>query len=334
MSAFGAGAALFLGIVFLTAGGLKVCVPHPFQHAVYRLLPDRWASRRTVAVVAAPLVGSFELLVGTGLVAAPLFGRALFLLSAVLGAASCLCFVAVVAYAIRVGSSCGCFASFSDGPAGPVELGRSLFLAAVSLAVLAIAPSFKEVNSWRWSIALWAAICLVGLAAWVAVADRIFNSDAVTTGRVGLARLLPAAGGRVRSRLGDEPLPRERSLSPDETSRLTSMASASPAVLAFSEWLGERASEIDWMPPTATATTDFGGGGRAVTTAQFTPTTPTSMHVEVFVPLGAGARGQSNGGAPLVMVVALVDGVTVVADNRGVRTGSDHDRRRLGSRPS
>jgi hypothetical protein len=172
VAAFGAGAALLLGGVLFVAGALKICVPRPFQHAVHRLLPESWKGRRTIATAAAPVVGSLELFVGGGLAAAPWVTRDLFIAAAGAAALLFLGFVAVVGYAIRVGTSCGCFASFSEGQAGPTELARSLFLAALSLAVLAMAPSFTTLDEWRWSIVWWAGVCGAALVAWVVLTDR------------------------------------------------------------------------------------------------------------------------------------------------------------------
>jgi hypothetical protein len=167
---------LLLGVVLFVAGALKVCLPRPFQHAVHRLLPDSWRGRRTIAAAAAPVVGSLEFSVGVGLAAAPWVTPDLFIAAAAAAAVLFLGFVAVVAYAIRVGTSCGCFASFSDGQAGPTELARTLFLAALSLAVLAMAPSFTTLAGWRWSIAGWAGVCGAALVAWVVVTDRVFKA--------------------------------------------------------------------------------------------------------------------------------------------------------------
>jgi hypothetical protein len=96
----------------------------------------------------------------------------------------------------------------------------------------------------------------------------------------------------------------------------------SPAVVGFCGWLGVRATEIDWTSSVARETTDVVRAGRRIVTADITPVCPPSMLVEVFILVGADTVGEA-------VVVAVVDGATVVASSKGVSTAIDLRSQRL-----
>jgi hypothetical protein len=311
------GAALFLGGLLVLAGALKLASPASFRHAVYRLLPEHWRRRRLLAFVSAPLAGTTECIVGASLLGAPWLDHLYFVLSAALSAMLYVAFAGVVAYAMRQGASCGCFASFSDGPAGPAELGRAGLLAAIAMAVAVGSANSSGPISWRWPIAAWALACAAVTVMWVVLSDRVSGRrDGVRPSLARPSAIALQAAGRVTTDLGDTPLPIERSLSPAETRAVVATTLASPSYRALADWLGPRAGAFDWAGAVAEASTLRDTTGEGLTVIELVPRTPEPTRLSVLVGLDGVPAGD-------VLVFGVVDGMSVVASDGTVRPGGE-----------
>jgi hypothetical protein len=283
--------------------------------------------RRAAARAAAPIVGSSEIIIGIGLTSSLWLADAVSDVFSVAAAALFVCFVGVVGFAIRKGASCGCWSSFSDGPAGPVELGRSLLLAALSIALVVATIVSHSWHSWGWAGLAWATLCAAATFGYVVFGGRVFPGSAdlhdrykggasgAQDGLAAAARLVSIVTGRVTSDLGRSPVPIERNLRAEESLRVISAALASPSVKAFCSWMGERASSINWSAAVAQTTTTVEAGRGSLTIADIRPTATTAMAVDVLMPLDGSAAGEA-------VVFARVDGVSVVVSD-GVVTVQD-----------
>jgi hypothetical protein len=279
------GAALLLAALLMVAGTLKLLRPKPFIHAVYRLLPRHLVHRETLARLSARLVAPAEVLIGGGLLVAFLHPAAWW--SVLIDAAAAtlyLGFVGVVRYAIRTGTSCGCFSSFSDGAAGPAELARSVSLAVLAILVLVASPAAGPAS---WGSLLWAAV----------FALAVFAASTVAGRRVPAGWLLL---GRVNSRLANIDLPTPP-LTGRGRSEAIAAARSAASVRVFEDWLGERASAIDWRRCEVRATSATPPGGRRVPCLLVSPRAK-AMKVTVSLP---------DAGAEQAVVIAVVDGKPV-----------------------
>ncbi len=309
MSAFMEGGTLLLAALLLGAGAMKLVRPRPFSHALYRLLPVGLAHRPALATAAAPAVGIAELLVGVGLLGST-WWKAEWSSAAAAGAFLYAAFVGVILVAFRKGSACGCWSSFSDGPAGGAELGRALALAMVAAGVLAAGLLDGPPRSWRWLSPAWALTLAVAVAAVAAIGWRLLPACAGSASRLpfatragGFAAMLL---GRVTSRNGNVSLLTAPPLPDTERLRIVSAARSCPSVLAFKDWLGERAGDIDWDGMTARPTTVRLPGHGLVSCVLLTAHSTQPLHLTVSVPL-------LNGQPSDAVVMARVDGTPVAA---------------------
>jgi hypothetical protein len=297
VAGFAGGAALLLAGLLLVAGGLKLLRPKAFAHAVYRLLPKHLARREVGARAAAPVVGGVEVLVGAGLLATAAHPSAVVVACA---AALYLGFVAVVAFAIRTGKSCGCFGSFSDRTAGGAELGRSVALAVLAVALFVRVLTTAEVSWWQQSAVPW----LLGLTGGVALVTAL-------SGRVRPSAWLLL--GRVESRLSEVELPREPTMDARERAALVLAVRSSQSVRAFEEWLGARAADLDWRRSHVRTSAATPPGGPRVPCMLVTPRSRVPLTVTVSVP---------KANAALAVVIAVVDGRPVSVIGGRVMDGS------------
>jgi hypothetical protein len=263
---------------------------------VYRLLPRHLPWRENLARAAAPVIGGVEVLVGAGLLATAAHPSAV-----VVGGATVLYlgFVAVVGYAIHTGTSCGCFASFSDRTAGGAELGRSVTLAALAVALFIQVLITPATSWWRESAVAW----LLGLAAAVVLITAV-------SGRVWPSAWLLL--GRVDSRLSEVDLPRESTIDARERAALVAAVRSAPSVRAFEEWLGPRASALDWRRSHVRTSAATPPGGPRVPCMLVTPRSRLPLTVTVSVP---------RANAALAVVIAVVDGRPVSAVGGRVMDG-------------
>jgi hypothetical protein len=286
------GAALLLGVLLLTAGALKLWRPMAFAHALYRLLPERLTSRSRVALRAAPAVAGLELATGAALVGAPWWPAGVATGAAAAAALLYAAFVGVVGWAVRKGTACGCFSSFSDGPAGGAELGRSLALAALAATALGLRVAATIPTGWRWVALAWLAGLGAATVLAAAAGGRLRPAPAprrpattqpaprrpattqpatpvpaapaapATPAAAVLRRWGPLMLGRVTSRLETVELPTVRTLRGDARDRAVAAARAAPTWQAFEDWLGDRAQDLDWDAAPVRHSATAGVGGR------------------------------------------------------------------------
>jgi hypothetical protein len=240
VTAFADGAALLLGLLLASAGALKVVSPRAFEHALYRLLPARFDSVQLVRV-AARAIGATEVVVGGCLLAVPWASNRFAVAPAAAGAVLYFGFVGVIAVAVRKGTACGCFSSFSDSVAGGAELGRSVALAALALALLSV-ELVGPATGWRWTALAWLAGLTVGVAAVAMLGGRL-RPELERRQRVG--RMASLLLGRVRSDNASKPLrglsvPRRQQVSVARAVR------SSQSWATVVEWLGDRAATVRW----------------------------------------------------------------------------------------
>jgi hypothetical protein len=171
VTGFADGAALLLGLLLASAGVLKLATPRAFEHSLYRLLPARFDSVLLVRF-AARAVGATELVVGGCLLAVPWASNRFAVAPAAAGAALYFAFVGVIAIAIRRGAACACWSSFSDSVAGGAELGRSIALAAIACALLAVELVSRPAG-WTWTALAWLAGAVAVVAAAVVLGGRL-----------------------------------------------------------------------------------------------------------------------------------------------------------------
>lgn len=244
MASYLIGAALLLGALLVSAGAMKLVRPRAFMHAVHRLLPGKRETETTVAMLAPAAVGVLELVVGTGLIAvawlSPAFRTAFTVGAAVLYVG----FTLVVGYAIQRGEACGCFGSFSDGPAGGAELGRSSVLAGVACSAAIVNLVTGSVPR-PWPAAFgWAAVLACGVVIG-AYAGALFGHDADAP--AGYPRGVGFLLGRVTSSKSGQALIRVVRLRRDEAETVVEQARATPTGQALDEWLRSRGVDFDWQ---------------------------------------------------------------------------------------
>lgn len=301
------GAVLLLSGLLLVGGALKLARPRSFAHAVYRLLPKHLVRRTMLARVAPAAVGGAETLVGAGLlIAVPAPSAPWPVVMTGAAAALYVGFVAVVAVAIRVGTSCGCFSSLSDGTAGGAELGRSLVLAVLAVALLGQVVAAGTVTWWQPSAVAGLLVLAAVVVAATVIGARMRPAGAPQATSPGQAVLMVL--GRVRSRLAGVELPVVPALGAAERAELLAATRRAPSVLAFESWLGDRAGEVDWRRCQIRSTAATPPGGRSVPCVLISPRCRGAMTVTVSVPTGAGAHH--------AVVIAVVDGrpVSVIGD--------------------
>jgi hypothetical protein len=241
LTTFTSGSTLLLGVLLLSAGMLKLTRPSAFAHAIHRLLPAGWRWRGRVAVVAAPVVAAVEVMLGVSLLVTTTYGLRGAHASVVATGVVCSMFVVVVAYAKRVGARCGCFGSFSDGPAGRPELGRSVALAGLALGTLTLSGHHPPRP---FSLAAVLVVgALIGLVLLVAV---VFGVKRSNPNRPMVRATIATLFGAVHSRFAHVALPTNRTRRPREPGRLVAQARATSTVRAMEAWLVERGARVDW----------------------------------------------------------------------------------------
>ncbi len=132
-TAYAAGASLYLGLILMGAGILKLVSIRAFATLLERLIPRTfWRKPIVTPGAVARLLVATEVLTGVALVVVK--GRFAFL-PAVFSMWLLLAFIGAIAIAMHKGVSCGCFGAFSKGPAGGAELGRGVVLALAAVAL-------------------------------------------------------------------------------------------------------------------------------------------------------------------------------------------------------
>jgi hypothetical protein len=314
------GVALLLGALLVIAGLMKLARPRAFEHAVHRLLPGRHAWETTIAKLAPAGVGATELLLGAGLLGivawpAPLRDAVL-----VASSALYLAFSGVVVIAIRKGRACGCYSSFSDGPAGGVELGRSLALALAAVSTTSLyltrTPALRvDLAAAGW-VAASAAVTAVVAAVTAGIASPLTggrSARSVRADRDNLAgrQLRTLRGrlgfllGRVTSSKSDLSLPRVVRLGDEDRDLLVEQVRATRTGQALDEWLVAHGLDIDWTSFAATRTSMRTEKGLA-------------RHALLTLPEGAGlelaiAVPLRDNGTAEPIVAGRVDGRRLVA---------------------
>jgi hypothetical protein len=233
LTGFTSAATLVLGLLLVAAGALKIRHANAFAHAVQRLLPRKLPRRSAVARMAAPVVGSAELVIGAAFLAIGEVGRSWGPVVATAAAVLYVAFVGVILVAIRRGKSCGCFQSFSDGPAATAELARSLILAGLALEVAA-AESDGPSSPWRAAAIPWA-LAILGSLVVVALG-----------GSRGLQQAVWLVVGRITSRFSSIRFSSVHPIQDVERIEAVTAARVARSVQIFESWLGGRAAEIDW----------------------------------------------------------------------------------------
>jgi hypothetical protein len=264
------GVALLLGALLVIAGLMKLARPRAFEHAVHRLLPGRHAWETTIAKLAPACVGTTELLLGAGMLGiaswpSPVRGVVLIASSALY-----LAFSGVVVIAIRKGTACGCYSSFSDGPAGGVELGRSLALALAAISTTSLyltgTPALRiDLAAAGW-VAASAAVTVVVAALTARIASPLTRDRPARSSRSDRESLATRQHRTLRGRLGfllgrvtssksDLSLPRVVHLGDEDRDRLVEQVRATRTGKALDEWLVEHGYDIEWASLSATRTT-------------------------------------------------------------------------------
>jgi hypothetical protein len=329
------GAGLLVGALLACAGLLKLAYPRAFMRAVRRLLPARARWAQPAASIAAPTVGTAELAIGVTVASTPRLASPLGLAGVAAASLFTTGFVVVVRIAIRKGAACGCWSSFSDATAGGGELARTLWLAAVSLALLASDIVLGPPKRWNWAAVGWLVLLAAGMVGATLGGRKLLPADGRrekrNVGSLPLAELVRTLSGRVTCAR----IRTVRTLKGDERAHVVATVLATPSGRAVQEWFGATGDQPAWDRCVVRETSVERDGGMVRQVVVAPPTeVSSSLRASATLDDSGGLVGDAiflgtiKGEALAAAAGTVVYGGSVVPARVKAEHGADDDRTR------